>query len=143
MDITTGDVITPGAVSYAFHSIFDSKVIEVRAYTIETILAEKVETILRRSVLNTRPRYFHDVYILMKTQGQILDESVLRKAFLATAQKRESLAVLENREKILVSIQADSVMQERWARYSKEYPYASGIGFDEIMMTLREILNAL
>lgn len=68
IDITTGDIITPDAIKYAFQSNFEDKKIEVWAYNIETILAEKVETILRRSVLNTRPRDFYDVYIMMKTQ---------------------------------------------------------------------------
>ncbi|MDP1624189.1 MAG: nucleotidyl transferase AbiEii/AbiGii toxin family protein, partial [bacterium] len=67
VDVTTGDIITPEAVRYTFHSNFEEKRIEIWAYNIETILAEKVETILQRSVLNTRPRDFYDVYILMKT----------------------------------------------------------------------------
>jgi predicted nucleotidyltransferase component of viral defense system len=69
VDITAGDIITPEAVRYNFHSSFEEKKIEIWAYNIETILAEKVETILRRSVLNTRPRDFYDVYILMKYGG--------------------------------------------------------------------------
>ena len=73
IDITSGDVITPAAVPYLFPSLFDDKVIEVWAYNIETLLAEKLETILQRSILNTRPRDFYDVYVIMKTQTHSID----------------------------------------------------------------------
>jgi hypothetical protein len=87
IDITTGDIITPKAVRYAFHSNFENKVIKVWAYNIETILAEKVETILRRSVLNTRPRDFYYVYIIMKTQRQVIDKVIFITALNATSKK--------------------------------------------------------
>lgn len=82
IDITTGDIITPEAIRYAFSSAFEDKRIEVWAYPIETILAEKVETILRRSVLNTRPRDFYDVYILIKTQSQVINKEIFHDAVI-------------------------------------------------------------
>lgn len=85
VDITTGDIITPEAVRYTFRSNFEEKRIEIWAYNIETILAEKVETILRRSVLNTRPRDFYDVFILMKTHQQMIDKDIFIAALNATA----------------------------------------------------------
>lgn len=141
VDITTGDVITPAAIQYAFHSSFEDKRIEVWAYNLETILAEKVETILRRSVLNTRPRDFYDVYILMKTLKQAVDPDTLRAALKATAENRMSLPALEDGHKILLTIQDDPIMRQRWDRYCKENHYASDIGFDEVIKTLLEILN--
>jgi predicted nucleotidyltransferase component of viral defense system len=98
IDITTGDAITPQAVRYAFHSNFENKRFEVWAYNIETILAEKIETILRRSVLNTRPRDFYDVYILMKTQRRAINKKIFTAALNATSQKRMSLAALQEKE---------------------------------------------
>jgi predicted nucleotidyltransferase component of viral defense system len=139
IDITTGDIITPEAVRYAFSSNFEDKLINVWAYNVETILAEKVETILRRSVLNTRPRDFYDVYILMKTQCQAINLDVFQLALQATAEKRLSLDALRDSQKIIQTIQADAVMRQRWDRYCKEYYYANGIPFDEVIETLTEL----
>jgi len=113
IDITTGDIITPGAIRYTFHSNFEDKLIEVWAYNIETILAEKVETILRRSVLNTRPRDFYDVNIIIKTQRKAIKKKIFITALNATSKKRGSLLALQNKETILRTIQSDTIMRQR------------------------------
>ena len=141
IDITTGDIITPEAIRYAFQSNFEDKKIEVWAYNIETILAEKVETILRRSVLNTRPRDFYDVYIIMKTQRRAINKNLFRTALNATAQKRTSLAALKEQDIILQSIQTDTIMRQRWERYCKENYYANGIEFDVVIGILKELVS--
>jgi predicted nucleotidyltransferase component of viral defense system len=141
IDITTGDIITPDAIRYAFQSNFENKKIEVWAYNIETILAEKVETILRRSVLNTRPRDYYDVYIIMKTQRRAINTNLFRTALNATAQKRTSLAALRDQDKILQTIQTDTIMRQRWERYCKENYYANGIEFDDAIGVLKELVN--
>jgi predicted nucleotidyltransferase component of viral defense system len=139
IDITTGDIITPDAVRYPFRSSFEDKMIEVWAYNIETVLAEKVETILRRNVLNTRPRDFYDVYIIMKTQQQGINKKTFITALQATSEKRNSLKVLQDKDKILSSIQSDQIMRQRWERYCKDNYYANGIEFDMVIETLRKI----
>lgn len=141
IDITTGDIITPDAIRYAFQSNFENKKIEVWAYNIETILAEKVETILRRSVLNTRPRDYYDVYIIMKTQRRAINKNLFRTALNATAQKRTSLAALRDQDIILQSIQTDTIMRQRWERYCKENYYANGIEFDVVIGILKELVS--
>ncbi len=141
VDITTGDVITPEAVRYCFPSLFEEKAIEVWAYPIETILAEKVETILRRSVLNTRPRDFYDVYILLETQRAAIDKAVFASALRNTAKKRGSTAALEDWKRIVYNIQADEIMQQRWEQYGKTYPYAKGISFADVIGAVEEVLR--
>jgi hypothetical protein len=141
IDITTGDIITPNAIRYAFHSNFENKLIEVWAYPIETILAEKIETILRRSVLNTRPRDFYDVYLMMRTQRQAINIKTFINALHATSEKRGSLSALQDKEKILRTIQTDASMRQRWERYCKENYYAKDIMFDDVMGILIEIVN--
>ncbi|MBI5951640.1 MAG: nucleotidyl transferase AbiEii/AbiGii toxin family protein [Chloroflexi bacterium] len=138
VDITTGDIITPEAVRYTFHSSFEEKRIEIWAYNIETILAEKVETILRRSVLNTRLRDFYDVYILMRTQLHMMDKDIFITALNATARKRGSLAVLQDKRKILQAIQSDLLMRQRWDLYCKENFYASNTEFDDVIDLLQK-----
>jgi predicted nucleotidyltransferase component of viral defense system len=141
IDVTTGDVITPEAIWYAFPSDFENRSIEILAYNVETILAEKVETILRRSVLNTRPRDFYDVYVLMKTSGLVIDKKTFHQALQATAKKRMSSGILQDKEKILQTIQNDVSMQRQWNRYSKEYYYANGIEFDEAIESLISLIS--
>jgi len=141
IDITTGDIITPDAIRYAFRSNFEDKNIEVWAYNVETILAEKVETILRRSVLNTRLRDFYDVYIIMKTQRQTIHKKIFVSALNATSKKRMSLGALQDKDKILLTIKIDPTMRQRWDRYCKENYYANGIGFDEVIGNSGEIAH--
>ena len=141
IDITAGDVITPAAVRYAFRSNFENKMIEIWAYNTETILAEKVETILRRSVLSTRPRDFYDVYIIMKTKRRAIKKKIFKTALNATAEKRMSLAVLPDKGKILLTILADATMRQRWDRYCKENYYANGIAFDDVIRALLDLVN--
>lgn len=142
VDITSGDVITPDAIQYAFPSNFENdKLIHVWAYNAETILAEKVETILSRGVLNTRPRDFYDVYVMMLTQKQTINNEIFTAALRATCEKRTSLAVLDDKEKILQAIRADETMKQRWERYCKDNYYAKGIAFDEAIAVLINILQ--
>jgi predicted nucleotidyltransferase component of viral defense system len=141
IDITAGDVITPRAVRYTFHSSFDDKAIEVWAYNVETILAEKVETILRRSVLNTRPRDFYDVYLLNRTQDTVIDKETFLSAHKATSQKRMSLAQVEKRDSILELIFNDATMRQRWERYAHDNYYAHQITFEDVVNSVRNILS--
>ncbi len=140
IDVTTGDIITPEAIRYSLYSNFENKRIEIWAYNSETILAEKVETILRRSVLNTRPRDFYDVYILIKTLRPAIHKKVFRTALNATSEKRGSLAALQDKEKILRTIQSDAIIRQRWERYCKDNYYAKGINFDDVMEILIDII---
>jgi predicted nucleotidyltransferase component of viral defense system len=141
IDMTSGDIITPDAIRYSFHSNFENKDIEVWAYNVETILAEKVETILRRSVLNTRPRDYYDVYIIVKTQYQTINKKILSSALNATAIKRTSLLALRDKDQILMTIKSDPIMKQRWDRYCKENYYANGIDFEDVIEVLVGIVN--
>lgn len=141
VDVTTGDVITPDAVRYTYPSAFEDKYIEVWAYNLETILAEKLETILRRSVLNTRPRDFYDIYILTKIYGHLINQDILVAALNATAQNRMSVDTLKNASAIIQSIHDDSTMRIRWDRYCKENYFANGIPFEEVIRVIQHVLD--
>lgn len=138
-DITTGDIITPKAIRYEFQSSFEDKAIKVWAYNVETILAEKVETTLRRGVLNTRMRDFYDTYAISKTQN--FDKEIFLAALNATSQRRDSLPALQDKEKILTTIKADEVMTRRWSLYRKDNHYARDIEFDEVINALQNLLK--
>lgn len=143
IDITTGDIITPHAVRYTFQSLFTDKEIDVWAYNIETILAEKIETILQRSVFNTRLRDYYDVYIITKTQQDNFDKAIVTKAIITTAKKRGSQSVLQDKEKILLDIQSDPTMKRRWELYCNEFDYANGISFDNVIDAIKTLTDEL
>lgn len=138
MDVSTGDIITPGAAKHVFKDMFDSEVaFELWSYTIETVLAEKVETILSRGVENTRPRDFYDVYMLVSYD---FDSRVFKDAFHATASHRGSLMKITDVNEILDAIANDASMQKRWLDYTRRMPYAAGIEFRDTVESVRKIM---
>ena len=139
MDVSTGDVITPGAAKHEFFDILDDGLtFELWSYPIETILAEKVETILSRGVDNTRPRDFYDVYML---SGFGYDYEVFTDAFRSTALHRESLEKITDSEGIIRTIAENSEMNRRWESYVRQMPYAKGIEFSDTLNAVRKLLE--
>ncbi len=139
VDITTGDVITPKEVFYSFKMIFDEGTIGVWAYNIETVLAEKVETILQRGELNTRPRDFYDVYILANTQE--FDILVFSEALKNTIEHRETIHILNDTLKRIKNIETSEILKDRWMKYSENYPYAEDITYEDTVKALKMLLN--
>ena len=143
VDITAGDRITPGAIRHQFQSVFSEKSINVWAYNLETILAEKVETILRRGIFNTRPRDFYDVYILLKKFPDAYNPKIFSDAFGATAEHRNSLHTFKDIEKILANIQNDKEMQQHWEQYRKDNDFAKDISFEAVLQAILDISSDL
>lgn len=139
IDISTGDVITPGPINYGYKRLFNfESIIPLRTYPIETILAEKIETIISRGILNTRPRDFYDVYILTKTQKY--DSKTLQKAIFATAEHRGTKKTLETETKNRLSvIEASPELQNQWAKYRKKFPYAKSITYQQTIEAIKEV----
>lgn len=139
MDISTGDIITPDAEKRTFHDMFDAGIaFELWSYPLETVLAEKVETILSWGIDNTRPRDFCDVYMLT---GCDYDPAIFRRAFAATAEHRGSLGKITDIKGILQSISEDAAMQRRWSDYTRQMPYAAGIRFEETLDAAARLLT--
>ncbi len=139
IDVSTGDIITPNPVEYEFIGIFDEDTkINVWGYNIETVLAEKVETILSRGIVNTRPRDFYDVYILTKTQ--IYNKEVFEHALKATASHRKSDRILTKREKIIEVLSESSDLNDNWSKYQRKFNYAKDISFIDTIEGLRTLV---
>ena len=140
IDVSTGDAITPHAVRHNFSEIFDDKKsYELWAYNIETIMAEKVETILRRGVFNTRPRDFYDAYILTTTQR--FDKAVFTEALRATADHRGTLEQLTDVSRILYNIEESPELRAMWDKYRKQFAYAADIEYTHIMGVLKTLME--
>lgn len=139
IDVSTGDAITPYAVPYQFAEIFDEeKSYELWAYNIETVMAEKVETILRRSVFNTRPRDFYDAYILASTQK--FDKAVFTQALRATAAHRGTTEQIADVPGILRNIEESPQLRTMWEKYRKQFAYAQDITYEQILDAVRTLV---
>lgn len=141
IDITTGDAITPKEVFYLFKMIFEDSTFGVWAYNIETVLAEKVETILRRGEFNTRPRDFYDVYILTKTQD--FKNDIFADALRSTARHRETGHIFTDINRRLDEISQSDTLRLRWNSYTKDYPYADKISYEDAMDAIRMLIRTL
>ncbi len=141
IDITTGDKITPREMIYSFSLMFEDRSINVLAYTLETILAEKLETIISRGDQNTRPRDFYDVYILNTLQKKNIDNQVLKDAFTATVKKRGTEQIVANYKEIIETVANSTVMKNQWTRYQKEFEYAKDIRFEDTCKAVIDLMN--
>lgn len=140
IDVSTGDIITPHAVQYNFSEIFDDeKSYELWAYNIETVMAEKVETILRRGIFNTRPRDFYDAYILTTTQK--FDIAVFADALKATANHRSTTNQIADVPSILHNIEESPELKTMWDKYRKQFSYAKDITYEQIMYSIKALLK--
>lgn len=143
MDITTGDSITPAAIRYDYPLSFEEKTVPVMAYTIETVLAEKFETIIRRNIGTTRARDFYDLHTLYRLHRDDVRLDILKAAVLHTAQKRNSLEEIRDWRDILHDICEEPALQALWKSYADNAPYASVLSFDEVLRTTEQLATDL
>lgn len=143
VEFTTGDKITPKEIDYNYNSIFEDKKISILAYTIETILAEKFETIISRSIANTRLKDFYDIYILMSNYKDIISNDVLVEAIKNTFRKRETNINVDKISEVIFLIRNDNVMKNYWEKYQSKFSFSQGINYNEIMDKLEYILLLL
>ena len=143
IDISTGDVITPREIRYEYPLLLEDKSIQLWSYNLETILAEKIQTILSRGLLNTRMRDFYDVTTLFDRYNDSINYNDLSLAFDKTCRKRETLSVLEHYEEILCSISEDSTLQNLWKNYCRKYKYASHIEFSTNLEIIKQLMSQM
>lgn len=143
IDISTGDVITPGEIKYEYALLLEDRTIQLWSYNLETILAEKMQTILARGVLNTRMRDFYDVTTLLSRYKDSINYNDLSLAFDKTCSKRETLSLLKDSKGILTSIKEDKTLQNLWKNYCRKYKYASHIDFSTNLESLDYLINQI
>jgi len=143
IDITTGDEITPAAIRYDYPLLFEQKCVSIMAYTLETILAEKYETILHRNIGTTRARDFYDLHILFRLRHDEIRPNILRQAIYHTADKRSSTDELKEWADILSDMRDEPTLHTLWSNYTRENAYASGFSFSEVMATVENISRLL
>lgn len=143
IDITTGDKITPREISYQYPFLFEDKTVSVMAYSIETILAEKYETIIRRNIETTRARDFYDLHLLFQIYQEHADWELLRKATYATAEKRESLDKLKDADRIIAALRESESIRQLWQAYQRRNEYTLGISYEDVVNSVEKFKQKL
>lgn len=143
MDITTGDEITPSAIEYEYTTIFGDGVININTYNLETILAEKYETVLRRNIANTRARDFYDLYALYAIYQTNFNPFIFQEAMQRTSKKRASIEQVKNWKSVINEIATEPEIIKLWNNYKNEYIYAKDIDFNDVINTLKELGETL
>ena len=141
IDISTGDEITPRELNYEYKSLFENKKIYIDSYNIETILAEKIETILRRGKYNARMKDYYDVYFFLSKLNDNINVDIFRQALENTITQRESSEYLEDYNNILDELLIDDRIHKNWNNYSNKTKYAKNINFNDIVNLLIRFLN--
>ena len=143
LDITTGDKITPREVEFQYKLMMEDRYIQVMAYNLATILAEKLETVISRGDQNTRPRDYYDIYILRKLQADRLDLPTLRQALDATTQKRGTTETVKQYRSVMEIVKHSEVMNRQWRNYSKDFDYAAEVTFAETCDAVVQLMDEL
>lgn len=143
IDITTGNKITPREITYSMTSIFTNESIKIWTYNLETVLAEKLETIISRGLASTRPRDRYDLFTLYKLRKEEINLEVLKNALENTAEKRKSKETIYNWEEQVRGIEISDYQKELWIRYQRQFKYAKDISFDNSVQVIKEIMQQI
>ncbi len=143
IDISTGDKVTPKELKFKYPLLFEDRSILINSYNIETILAEKIETILRRGKYNSRMKDYYDIYFFLTKLKNNIDVTILKEAINNTFIKRESFEYLNDYKEIIELIMDSDRIKSLWSLYSKKNSYAKDIEADEILILLRNFIEKL
>lgn len=143
IDISTGDIITPRAIEYKYKKLLEDDYIEIYTYNQETVIAEKLQTILSRKIANSRMKDYYDLYFFVNSKWQEIDKEILKQAIKATFQQRNSMEDLENRDKIINTIEKDKTLIQSWKDYQVKHLYAKSIKYDDAIEAIRIISNEI
>lgn len=143
IDISTGDIITPRAIEYKYKKLLEDDYIEIYTYNQETVIAEKLQTILSRKIANSRMKDYYDLYFFANSKWQEIDKEILKQAIKATFEKRDSKEDLKNREKIINTLEKDKTLIQSWKDYQTKHLYAQNIKYDDVIKAVRFISNEI
>lgn len=143
IDISTGGVITPKAIEYHYALMLEDREIGLWSYNLETILAEKLQTILVRERANTRMRDYYDIYVLLEKYNDAIHVDIFKKAYETTCRKRESLHLFGHETEIMEILANDDMINKRWLNYQGKFSFAKEISFDETVLRIRKLISLI
>lgn len=142
IDVTTGDKITYKEINYKYNLLLETRAIDIWSYNIETIIAEKYESIIKRSILNTRIRDFYDIYMLIHLDKNNISNKILKEAIKETSQHRNSFEIIDNKkvvEEVIDSIGIDKDLIKQWGIYKKNHEYAKEIDYLQLIESIKKL----
>ncbi len=142
-DIATGDPITPEAITYHYKCVFTHEELKLPSYNFETILSEKLETVLRRGTNNSRCKDFYDIYIIQKLRWNDIETSTLRNAFRNTCLHRKYLATKEEAKSIVTNLSSSSIMKNRWSAYQRKNTFAREIKYEDTIASINTVIETI
>lgn len=143
IDISTGDIITPRAIEYKYKKLLEDDYIEIYTHNQETVIAEKLQTILSRKIANSGMKDYYDLYFFVNSKWQEIDKETLKQAIKATFEQRNSMEDLENIDKIINTIEKDKTLIYSWKDYQAKHLYAQSIKYDDVIKGIRFINNEI
>lgn len=143
VDVATGDPIIPNDIEYSYQSLISHETIAFRAYNLETVVAEKLQTILFRGLLNSRCKDYYDIYIINQLQWNNINIPDLKKSFETTCQYRKTPFEKEKSLLILEEISKSDILQTRWKNYAKKSSFAKDVPFEATIESCKEILDCI
>ena len=143
IEITTGDIITPREIKYKYNSIFEDKKINIMAYTIETIIAEKFESIISKNITTTRAKDFYDLYMLINKQKKDINNKNLIKAIENTFSKRNTEFNIDSFKEIVEMLEESNALKRVFTDYQSKLEYTKEVNFDDTIKSINEIIDIL
>lgn len=143
LDIATGDPVTPNAVMYKYKRLLEGDILNFKAYNLETVLSEKIQTVYHRGLLNSRSKDFYDIYIIYKLKWNEINVSDFKEAYKKTCEYRQTLFTKENAIDIVSRLKNDDQIKLRWHNYANKNDFAAGIDFYEVMKSCEAITDIL
>ena len=141
VDMTTGDAITPKEIEYGYAKILEDKQIFIFCYPVETILAEKIESIISKNLICTRMRDFYDVYMIEKLYSKKLKKEILKEAFVNTIEKRNSTEYFKDVGNISTALDSSKTFQNLWKNYANKNPYVGKISFEDTIVSIKTLIQ--
>lgn len=135
IDIATGDLITPREIEYDYKMMFEDRSLKIMTYNIESIIAEKFQTVISRGILNSRMKDYYDLYYLITYEKYSKDN--LKEAIIKTFKKRNT--DINSIDKIIEEIKQSEFTKELWIEYAKKHQYVKSLKFEEIIRKINTI----
>ena len=139
IDVTTGDKITYKEIKYCFDLMLEDRKIQIWSYNLETVIAEKFESIIKRGILGTRIRDYYDVYMLLNTQTKNINFNTLKDAIYSTAEHRNTINIIKDWSKIIEQLDNSDIIRKQWERYKKDNFYAKEIKYEDLIESLKQV----
>lgn len=143
LDLAAGDPITPGPIQYEYIPVYPGKQIPLTSYNVETILAEKIETVYRRGLINSRCKDFYDIHVIWKFRQELISTEILKNAFINTCSHRFTKLDKIAFTRLLNALESDEQMEKHWRAYMNRNGYAREIVFADTLNTMKEIITIL